>query len=53
MSTCKISGYVKHVHKPGNVVRVVHCQELAPSSPVLMEHTFKSKYLNYLGEAMY
>lgn len=32
--------YLRHVHKPENEVRVIHCEELHPTSPILSEHTF-------------
>ena len=39
-------GYVNHVHRPENTVRILHCQEISPSTPMLAEHAFRSKYLN-------
>ena len=38
-----LKGYLTHCHKPDHVVRVLHCTELTPSSPILAEHTFKSE----------
>ena len=39
-----ISGYLHHVHKPGNVVHIVHCIEVAHVSPYQLGHGMKSMY---------
>ena len=37
------TGYVEHVHKPENVVRIIHCRDVRQTSPILAEHAFKGK----------
>ncbi|KAK2159882.1 hypothetical protein LSH36_144g04044 [Paralvinella palmiformis] len=34
--------YVNHVHRPENTVRILHCQEVVQSTPMLAEHAFRT-----------